>query len=531
MCFRHAIKRTSGAGRKVSVGCCAMSHSTSHSTSKNTQSVVIADLMAQSGVGFGTSGARGLAADMSDYVCYAYTLAFLAYLQDTNLLSDDRRVAIAGDFRPSTPRIMEAVGMAVRDAGLETVNCGFIPTPAVALYGLNNGIPAIMVTGSHIPDDRNGIKFYKPEGEILKRDEQAMTAREVSIRSDIFDETGDKTISFQLPAEDSAARNQYIRRYIDFFPQNCLRGKRIGVYQHSTVARDIFAEVLEALGAQVSCLGRSETFIPVDTEAIREEDITLAKNWADEFKFDCIISADGDGDRPLMSDEHGKWLRGDVAGILCARFLAADAIATPVSCNSAVEKCGWFDAVFRTRIGSPYVIEAMQQAASGGKKNIIGYEANGGFLTATDIEVNGHTLSALPTRDALLVPLSILLLATQQNTSISNICANLPQRFTASDRIKNFPTEVSQKKLAALNSGNPEQDKIAAQNMLGEIFGIITDIDATDGIRITFASGEIAHFRPSGNAPELRCYNEADSEARAIEMNKTCLALLDGWRK
>jgi phosphomannomutase len=43
--------------------------------------------------------------------------------------------------------------------GYRPVNCGKIPSPAVALFGLENKIPAIMVTGSHIPDDRNGIKF------------------------------------------------------------------------------------------------------------------------------------------------------------------------------------------------------------------------------------------------------------------------------------------------------------------------------------------------------------------------------------
>ena len=96
----------------------------------------IAALMQQSGVGFGTSGARGLATDMTDRVCYAYTAAFLDWLKEAGLLSGDKRVAIAGDFRPSSPRIMAAVGMAVRNAGLEPVNCGFIPTPAVALYGL-----------------------------------------------------------------------------------------------------------------------------------------------------------------------------------------------------------------------------------------------------------------------------------------------------------------------------------------------------------------------------------------------------------
>jgi phosphomannomutase len=40
-------------------------------------------------------------------------------------------------------------------------------------------------------------------------------------------------------------------------------------------------------------------------------------------------------------------------------------------------------------------------------------------------------------------------------------------------------------------------------------------IDQTDGLRIYLDNGEIVHFRPSGNAPELRCYAEADTQDRA----------------
>ncbi len=50
--------------------------------------------------------------------------------------------------------------------------CGRVPTPALALAGLARVVPSIMVTGSHIPFDRNGIKFYTPRGEISKQDEQ-----------------------------------------------------------------------------------------------------------------------------------------------------------------------------------------------------------------------------------------------------------------------------------------------------------------------------------------------------------------------
>jgi phosphomannomutase len=501
-----------------------MNQSTAHET------IRISELMESSGVKFGTSGARGLAADMTDRVCYAYSLAFMQYLESIGAIVAGGKVAIAGDYRPSSPRIMAAVGMAVSDAGCQPVNCGFIPTPALALYAMGLGIAGIMVTGSHIPDDRNGIKFYKPQGEVLKSDEQVLGTSEVAISATRFDAGGNAIQSFPLPAVDEAACRAFVQRYLDFFPANCLSGKRIAVYQHSTVARDMMAEIIEGLGAEVTCLGRSEKFIPVDTEAIRPEDVELARQWAAESAFDCIVSADGDGDRPLLSDENGNWLRGDVAGILCARYLGASYIATPVSCNSAVEKCGWFERVDRTRIGSPYVIAAMDQAVAEGAENVVGYEANGGFLTATDIEVDGRRLSALPTRDAVIVPLTILLLAAASNISISGLLAQLPQRFTSSGRLKAFPTELSRSRLAALNSGDAESDMAAAEALLGTKFGKVIAMDATDGIRITFSSQEVVHLRPSGNAPELRCYNEAATQERAAEMNRICMAILEGWR-
>ncbi len=490
----------------------------------------IAALMESSGVKFGTSGARGLAVDMTDRVCYAYTLAFLQALEVNGDLTKGAQVAIAGDFRPSSPRIMAAVALAAHDAGCEPINCGFIPTPAVASYAMGLGMPSVMVTGSHIPDDRNGIKFYKPAGEILKSDEQAMTARTVSIAADLFDADGNALVESRLPSVLEAAERDYVKRYLDFFPKDCLSGRKVGVYQHSTVARDVLVEILQGLGAEVACLGRSIKFIPVDTEAIRPEDVKLAADWGKEYDFDCIVSADGDGDRPLVSDENGVWLRGDVAGVLCARYLQANCVATPVSCNSAVEKSNWFDRVDRTRIGSPFVIAAMDAAIADGANSVVGYEANGGFLTATDIELGGRTLRALPTRDAVIVPLAILMLAQEANLTVSALQATLPQRFTYSDRLKEFPTELSQSRLAALNTGNVSNDIAAAEALLGEAFGSVASIDTTDGIRITFESEEVAHLRPSGNAPELRCYNEAGNDARAVEMNQTCMAILQSWR-
>ena len=492
--------------------------------SEKSETIVIADLMACSGVGFGTSGARGLADAMTDRVCYLYTVGFLQYLEKDGVIRPGDAVALAGDFRPSTPRIMAAVASAITDLGYQPVNCGNIPTPAVACYGMAERIASLMVTGSHIPDDRNGIKFNKPDGEVLKADEAGIREQTVSVPLALFDEKGCFIEPQPLPPEDGSAYRRYIARYLDFFPAGCLAGSRILVYEHSSVAARVMTEIFGGLGADVVRRGYSEKFLPVDTEAVRAEDIALAREWATAEHFDLLVSADGDGDRPLVGDERGNWLRGDVAGILTARFLDAEVVVTPVSSNSALEKSEWFARVVRTRIGSPYVIEAMAQAVSGGARQVVGYEANGGFLIMTPIVNDGHQLAALPTRDAVIVALGVLLLARRQGVPVSQVGAVLPQRFTASDRLKDFPTELSTQRIAGL-ADDPQAIEQAFPSL-----GAVTHIDLTDGLRATFANDEVVHLRPSGNAPELRCYTEAGSAERARSLNAECIGRLAAWR-
>ena len=489
--------------------------------------ISIQDLMDQSGVQFGTSGARGLAVAMTDRVCYAYTLGFLQHLQAIGDLSrTGTEVAVAGDFRPSTDRVMVAVCRAIADAGYTPLNCGKIPSPAVALCGLVKGIPALMVTGSHIPDDRNGIKFNKVAGEILKDDEAGIRRQVVELDDSRFDADGQFAQAAPPCLVCPEAGAAYVRRYLDFLPANILAGCRVGVYQHSAVARDVLVEIFRGLGAEVTPLGRSDKFIPVDTEAIRPEDVELARRWTAEQRFDALVSADGDSDRPLISDEHGIWLRGDVAGILCARFLDADSVSTPVSCNTAVEQCGWFAEVRRTRIGSPFVVASMMEAAARGAKCVVGYEANGGFLLHSDVCREGRTLRALPTRDAVIVLLGVLLLARREGRSVAQLAASLPARFTASDRLKNFPVEQSQAILRRFTTSSEAGDRTALEAVFGAPFGRVVRLDRTDGVRVTFDNGEIIHLRPSGNAPEFRCYTEAGSQSRANEINAVCMGIL-----
>jgi len=477
------------------------------------KTIHIKELMQHSGVSFGTSGTRGLVEHMTDEVCAAYVSAFIAVTAHSFQF---KRIALGMDLRPSSPGIAAACAHAIRAAGFEVDFCGALPTPALALHAQHEHIPAIMVTGSHIPFDRNGIKFYRPDGEISKADEVAIEAMEITL--------ADSGAVAPLPVVNVAALSAYEQRYTQFFPADMLTGQRLGLYEHSSVARDVFKRILEALGAEVVSLGRTEVFVPIDTEAVSAEDLARGRAWSAEYGFDAIISTDGDGDRPLISDEQGNWLRGDIVGLVCARYLGVQALAVPVSCNTAIEKSGSFETVVRTKIGSPYVIAGMQQLAgtSTAKTAIAGFEANGGFLLGSDVTREDHVLVALPTRDAVLPALAVLAAARAATVPVSAVLKSLPERYTASDRLQNYPV-ASSKQLIHDWSTNA----LSLSDFFGAEYGVPAHLDHTDGLRITFDNQNVIHLRPSGNAPELRCYSEASTPAAAESMTRSVLARID----
>lgn len=466
--------------------------------------IALNQIVANSNISFGTSGARGLVTDFTDQVCAAFTQAFIETMRRSFVFE---RVAIAIDNRPSSTAIASTCAGMAKAMGLGVDYYGVLPTPALAYKAMQDLVPAIMVTGSHIPFDRNGLKFYRPDGEISKEDELAI----MSVTSSL----SEMTIS--LPDVNSAGVDSYIKRYTSVFPRNCLSGKHIGIYEHSSAGRDIYKYIFRELGAKVTSLGRTDTFVPIDTEAVAESDKQNALIWASQYKFDAIFSTDGDGDRPLIADENGTWLRGDIVGLLCAKLLKVDALAVPLSCNTAIELSGLFSQVVRTKIGSPYVIAAFAELTRS-STCFAGFEANGGFLLGSDIMLNSAKLRALPTRDALLP--GLVLLASGER-KLSELTAELPSRFTASDRMQNIAASQSNAFLTAA--------KIAPELVVKKLNisdGDIRSSNQQDGWRITFSNDDIVHFRPSGNAPELRVYAESNNQKGADDLVQSALSAL-----
>jgi phosphomannomutase len=161
---------------------------------------------------------------------------------------------------------------------MRPISLGAIPTLALTYWALKHAKGSIMVTGSHIPFDRNGYKLNTSKGELMKKDEQPVNDQVALTREEplsqpytesLFDTQGvlRSAQSGLLPAT-AEGRTAYIQRYLDFFKGETLQGMKLLAYQHSAVGRDLMVEIFEALGADVTPTGRSNTFVPIDTEAI-----------------------------------------------------------------------------------------------------------------------------------------------------------------------------------------------------------------------------------------------------------------------
>lgn len=516
---------------------------------------------------FGTSGLRGLVSDITDLEAYVNTRGFLDYLVEIEDARPGMPVAIGSDLRPSSDRIALAVARAARDAGFEVIHCGKLPSPALTYFALREGCPSIMVTGSHIPFDRNGIKFNASRGELLKSDEAPVLAAVERVRraesarpanASLFTDAGMLRGEARepLPPETNAAREAYVRRFLDYFPTDALAGLSILVYEHSAVGRELLAEILERLGARVVRGGRTPHFVAIDTEAVSDAMVAEIQALAESARaehgaLDALVSTDGDSDRPLVFGIDGEgavhFLPGDVLGMLVAEALDADGIAVPISATDAIEL--HFPRarveVVRTRIGSPWVVAAMQALA---RKRVVGWEANGGFLVGSRLEGSGRTLEALATRDAVLPIVTVLAEAKTRGVRVHELAQRLPRRFGNAGLVDGVPAALGRAIAARFSPNAPEvlaatfaessvslerageppseaEPELSARltrirDELATLFGYgaVERIDFLDGIRVRFSSGDVAHVRPSGNAPQLRLYALASTPERAREI-------------
>ena len=395
---------------------------------------------------FGTDGIRGLANQFPMTVDIVMRTAMAA----TEVLGRHPKLVVIGkDTRLSGYSFEPALVAGFTARGIDVVLLGVLPTPAVAaLTASLRADMGVMISASHNPFFDNGIKIFNAEGFKLSDAEEAQIEALVA-------RIGEEGIAkHSVPAAEmgrvrrldgaDGGGGRYIERVKSSFPSDLdLTGLRIVLDCAHGAAYRVAPRVLEELDAQVTLMGADPDGVNINqnvgataTDGLRA--LLLEKG------AQIGIALDGDADRVILIDEHGRRVDGDQILAAMAQSLQArgalrggQVVATEMS-NLGLTRYleGLGLGLIRTPVGDRQVMQAMQQQGC----NLGGEQS--GHMILSDFASTG---------DGLVTALQILAEMVKQGRSASEVTQRFtpfPQRltnlrFTADNPLNNLRVQAA----------------------------------------------------------------------------------------
>jgi len=316
---------------------------------------------------FGTDGIRGKVGEFPITPDFFLRLGFAAgkalLTSDSNLVTDERPTVLIGkDTRISGYMLESALEAGFSAAGVDVLLSGPLPTPAIAYLVRTLRIQAgVVISASHNPFDDNGVKFFSSTGSKLP------DSMELKIEAEL--ENPIETMSSAKLGKVQRLKDAN-GRYIEFckstFPyQLDLRGLRIVVDCAHGATYHIAGHVLHELGADVVTVFANPDGLNINHECGATHIAALQESVL-HHQADLGISLDGDGDRVMMVDSHGKVYDGDCLIYIIAKHRQQlgklqGGIAGTLMTNLAVEQAfAQLGVPFaRANVGDRYVSELL----------------------------------------------------------------------------------------------------------------------------------------------------------------------------
>jgi len=341
---------------------------------------------------FGTDGVRGRANSFPMTAEVALRLGAAAGRYFRRDGSAAHRVVIGKDTRLSGYMLENALTAGLTSTGMNVLLLGPVPTPGVGF--LTRSMRAdlgVMISASHNPHQDNGIKFFGPDG--FKLSDAAEAEIEAILEGDI-----------QLAQAGNIGRARRIEdgrgRYQEFvktsFPAGLrLDGLKVVVDCANGAAYRAAPEVLWELGAEVIPIGVAPNGTNINDRCGSTHTETAAEAVVAHGAH-VGIALDGDADRVMILDEHGRVADGDqIMALLAARWaeegrLKGGTLVATVMSNLGLERflSGRGLRLERTAVGDRYVVEAMRA----GGFNLGGEQS--GHIVMTDYATTGDGLIA-----------------------------------------------------------------------------------------------------------------------------------------
>ncbi|MGH8892355.1 MAG: phosphoglucosamine mutase [Actinomycetes bacterium] len=427
---------------------------------------------------FGTDGVRGIAnEDLTAELALDLSVAAAHVLGDAGAFEGHRPVAVVGrDPRASGEFLAAAVVAGLASAGVDVVDVGVVPTPAVAFLTADVGADlGAVISASHNPMPDNGLKFLARGGHKLADDlEDAIEKR---LREEWQRPTGAAVGRIRV---DGSLQRRYADHLVQTLPHR-LDGLRVVLDAAHGAAYSLAPQVLGAAGADVVSIGDAPDGLNIN-DGYGSTHLGRLRAAVVEHAAHAGVALDGDADRCLAVDASGHLVDGDqIMAILALAMREAGRLRRDTAVVTVMSNLGFRLAMERERInvvetavGDRYVLEAMK---------------DGGFNLGG--EQSGHVimLDHATTGDGTLTALHLLARVASTGSSLADLASVM-------ERLPQVLVNVKDVDKRRVDACEPLQDAVR-------------DMESELG-----TTGRVL-LRPSGTEPVVRVMVEAPDADQA----------------
>lgn len=435
---------------------------------------------------FGTSGIRGKIG--SEVTC---ELALNVGKSLAYYLGNEGTVVLGYDTRTTNKMLDQAICAGLLESGVDVIKIGMVPTPLVGYATEKLDADAgIMLTASHNPSQYNGIKLWNKNGMAYTSAQEAKI-EEIYANKDYISVTWDKVGTLNVNEE---IKGQYIDDLVDMV--NIKPGLKVVIDCASGAGSEISPLAFRKAGCEVTTLNsQPDGFFPGRNPEPNAENLQTLMKTVVAIGADLGIAHDGDADRMITVDEQGNISPFDSLLALISKEFDGD-IVTTVDAGLCMDESVKGE-VLRTPVGDVNVAEVIieKNASFGGEPS--GTWLHPDFCMCPDGILSGLRMAEIVSRDGKL----------------SDLLAQIPQYPNIREKI----TCSKEAKIKVMEN---------MEELLTGAFDDIREINAIDGVRLTFEDDSWVLVRPSGTEDYVRITLESRDQKRAESIKDTCVKII-----
>lgn len=434
---------------------------------------------------FGTSGIRGPADTvLTPQFVNRLGRAFAAFLDNQGT------VFVGRDVRLHSKRIQSDLMLGLVGGGVNVVDCGLVPTPAL-LFALkeSKASAGVVVTGSHTPAEIGGVLFFLSDTGEMGPNEEGIFEKLYWSETSSSNAGGTNGSITSLDILDDYVR--LIEKQL-----GNVGGYKVVVDPGNGATCATLARVLEGIGCKVVTInGRPDGRFPARSPNPQPSTLTQLSRTVKETKADLGVGTDSDGDRALFATERGHVLWADLTGALFAKDELqknrGGVVVSTVNTSSILKfLCQEYGGSLKiTRVGPPAIAEALRST----KNAIFATEESGKHIWP----------NLLLYGDAVVTSGKLLQIMKTHGLTL--------------EQLRNLPPKLHQMKTAIQCPDQLKGKAMEFVNLSWKRKGMMRT-STIDGLKVEYPDSSWFLVRASGTEPLLRCNAEARTLERACEL-------------